>query len=295
MKRVWSLVALTGFLVLGTSAPAHAGSILYFWDFNIAYDSLLGPTGQHERMSEALNDVQVTSQHTVTFANTLTEFNNGVDSGNYDLFILFLQQTPADSSDAAVYTTAFNKVATAVANGKRAIVDDWGGGDVTPIDGFTPFTNTHLENGFGTDYTGKIGGVAAQNVPPFVPADPTDSFTVQRPSLLFNMGPDPVVVSLYDPGWLVPFSGLTVPVGSTCAAYFSSAGQDCAIVFGNNDRTIVNGFMNDTFRVNEQGKQLYINEINTLLPTPVPEPTSLVLIGTGLAAAAARLRRRSKQ
>ncbi|MCC7010020.1 MAG: PEP-CTERM sorting domain-containing protein [Acidobacteria bacterium] len=274
MKRGLSLMALVGLLVVGSSTPAAASSILYFWDFHIAYDNSLPYEQQHERMTEALGDSQVTSLHTVKFAETLEEFTNTV--GNYDLGILFLQQTGKFDSPtaAAEYDAAFAALATAVANGKRAIVDDWGGDN-----GVAPpalFSNTHLENGLGTDYTGYTAE--------------TESFTVFAPSLLFNLNAS---VDLFDPGWTVPIYGLTVPQGSTCGARFSN--NDCAIVFGNDGRTIVNGFLNDTFVSETQGKQLYINEINTLLATPVPEPASMLLVGSGLAAAAARLRRRRQR
>ncbi len=102
-------------------------------------------------------------------------------------------------------------------------------------------------------------------------------------------------VSLYNPGWFTYSVGLT----GTSAATFDGGGS--AIVIGNGGRTILNGFLSDTFVTGAQGVQLYTNEIKYVLDDhvpggpDVPEPGTLAMLaGMGLTGVGFVLSRRRK-
>lgn len=236
MKKLLVIVGIV-FSVGLSSRTAEASSILYFNDVN------LGP----DAMASAL----AASGHNVTTVSNLAAFTSGIAGGTYQLGILFQQSAAGTDTD---FDDAFGALATFVANGGRAIVDDWGGRKEAPF-----FTSPHLAP-FSAAYTGTA------NAP---------QFTVSAPSLTAGLT-NPV--TLFNPGWDIWSYGLSPINGGVCGALFSP--NECAIVLGN--RTIVNGFLSDSFSSFSQGQQLYLNEIGSLVGTAVPEPGSMVLFGTGL-------------
>lgn len=160
------------------------------------------------------------------------------------------------NSSGADYDAAFTALNTFVAGGGAAIATDW-----TRTDAHT--------TGLGAMFTGNTNETTV---------------TVTDPALAVGIS-NPV--DLFNPGWSVFSTGLS---GTTAATFASAEG---AIVVGNGGRSIVNGFLSDTFVDGPEGVQLYTNEIVSVLATPVvPEPGSLAMLaGGGLAFGVFALRR----
>lgn len=102
----------------------------------------------------------------------------------------------------------------------------------------------------------------------------------------------PVPMTLLNPThWGIFSTDMAGNAGSVVAATFENGAA--AIVVGNDGRTIVNGFLNDT----AWSEELYANELASFaaLPSsPTPEPTSWAMMvgGFGLVGGALRSRRK---
>ncbi|MCC6727803.1 MAG: PEP-CTERM sorting domain-containing protein [Chthonomonadales bacterium] len=160
------------------------------------------------------------------------------------------------NSSGLSYDAAFTALNAFVAGGGAAIATDW------------TLNNTHT-TGLGATYTLNTNETTV---------------TVTDPALATGIS-NPV--DLFNPGWGIFSTGLS---GTTAATFASAEG---AIVVGNGGRSIVNGFLSDTFLDGPEGVQLYTNEIVSVLATPVvPEPGSLAMLaGGGLAFGVFALRR----
>ena len=196
-----------------------------------------------DAMAHAL--VNVSASHAVTTAPTLRDFSREIASGAYDLGIFFQQNSAGRN-----YNTAIAALGTFVVGGGKAIYADW---------------SRNATNGanFDVGYTGDVNFT---------------SLTVVDPALLAGLT-NPVGLSAppTNPTWGFISFGLT---GAAAATF---EGGQAAIVFGNEGRSITNGFLSDTFVVRAEGVRLYENEIGLLLGTPpVPLPAALPLFASAL-------------
>jgi hypothetical protein len=195
-----------------------------------------------DRMLDALTDLQSRGVDTFTQVTSSSAFITQLATGNYDLAVFMIQGNPAPAD-------AFNALAAYHAAGGRAIVADW----YAPDDIFL--------GQFGATHAGPTDRLQYSVLPPL-------------DSGLTNP------VGVINPGWNIFTYDLALTPGSTVAGNFTGGGP--AIAIGPDGRTIVNGFLDDTFADGIQGRQLYENEINVLTSSSVPEPGTLTLFALGV-------------
>lgn len=187
------------------------------------------------------------SSDTVTVATSPANFATLIATDTYQLGIFSAQESYGSN-----YSSALAALDTFVNGGGLAIVDSWfttDASDVSPFGG--DYTGTTNE---GTvTLTAFNGGV-------------TNPVSITNPTTPYSVFSDDMTLD-----------GTT---GFSIAATFEDG--SAAIVVGNNGRSIVNGFLNDT--AGAAGEQIYENEINSLLSgqTATPEPSSLTLLGSGI-------------
>jgi hypothetical protein len=147
------------------------------------------------------------------------------------------------NSSGSGYDAAFSALSTHIGAGGAAIADDW------------TRSNAHAL-AFGASFPAGVNQT---------------QFTVTDPALAVGIA-NPV--NLANPGWGVFSTNMS---GSAGAVFPTLA---AAIVVGNGGRTLFNGFLSDTFVDGAEGRQLYINEINSTLAA-APEPATMLLLGLG--------------
>jgi len=187
------LSVLTPALVL--VSPLRGANVLYF------RDAPIGP----DRAAEAFGALG----HIVTFATDAGDFQTQLESGAYELGVIFVQSRPA-----AEYASAIAALSAFVENGGRALYADWS-------------RNAALAAGFGASFTGS-----------------GDERSVTSVNLYPARTVVPDSIKLRNTGWFRATSGLDPLGGSTVAATFSSGAA--AIVRGPSGRSLVFGFLGDT-------------------------------------------------
>ena len=186
-----------------------------------------------DQMQAALQGLP--AQYSVTIATDEDDFATKIASGNYQVGILFIQSAGAQTHASAAALDTF------VAGGGKAIYADWSQDDTYAA-------------AFDAGFTSNVND---------------SSVTVTEPRFLPNLPSNPF--ALTNPGWGVFSTGLTPLAGGSTAATFSNA--EAAIVIGNSDRTIMNGFLNDTV----PSSDLFRNEILFLTTSGcAPAPDGMV-------------------
>jgi len=198
--------------------------------------------------TDAMSAALAASGHSVTTASSESQFVTQVGAGGWDLVVFMNQNTTNASAQTAITSW--------VTAGGAAIFADW-----------TRTATTAAA--FDAVYTGGVNQT---------------SMTVTSPALAAGMTTNPI--TLANPGWGVfTMSMDDVPLGGLSAAIFADSRD--AIVVGNGGRTIVNGFLNDTFGSTgatfQSGVTLYSNELSLVLgAAQVPEPGTLILTTVAL-------------
>jgi hypothetical protein len=202
--------------------------------------------------TDAMAAALSSSGHAVTTSTSEADFVSDVSAGGWDLVIFMNQNTSNAGAHAAITSW--------VGSGGAAIFADW-------------TRNAATGAAFDATYPGGTNQT---------------SLLVTSPALAAGIATNPI--TLTNPGWGVFSMSMDEGLGGASAGVFGS-GAD-AIVIGNDGRTIINGFLNDTFGPGGtarfgDGVQLYLNEIGLILQ--VPEPNILALLGIAfLGFAAAR-------
>ncbi len=219
------------------------------------YDSKIGT----DSMAMALSQWATAHPGTNIYStNSDSTFATQLGTGKYSLAVFFVQDYYPSSLSAGV-----SALQAYVAAGGKAIVDD-----------FATAVGSSFLTPFGAQFSG--------------PTNKTQ-FTVTNPPLT------PGTYNLTNPGWITNSTDLT-PTTGVGAAYFTPGDPTtAAIVIGNGGRTILNGFLNDSFSDPNQGASLYTTELNNLESGSAPEPGSLTLLGIGAAGMGACAWRRRKR
>ena len=164
-------------------------------------DAPIGP----DRVAEALGVLG----HDVTLASDASDFQTQLESGAYDLGVIFVQTRPA-----VEYASAIAALSAFVENGGRALYADWS-------------RNAALAAGFGAGFTGSDGGRI-----------------VHRSSVRPGDTLLPNSIKLRNTGWFHATNGLTALTGSTVWRHLRE--RLTAIVRGPSGRSLVFGFLGDT-------------------------------------------------
>ncbi len=186
-------------------------------------------TASTDSMAIALS--QYTASHpgvSVYTTNSDSTFATQLATGKYNLAIFFDQNFfPSSLSNGVSALQAW------VAGGGKAIVDDFattqGNGFVSP---------------FGANFSGPVN---------------KNQFTVTNPNLstglytISNTG-----------GWLTYTTDLTATTGVAAGYFTPNDPTTGAIIVGNGGKTILNGFLNDSFTDPNQGAALFTAELNAV-------------------------------
>lgn len=107
-------------------------------------------------------------------------------------------------------------------------------------------------------------------------------------SMYFAGASDPMTLS--NPGWGIYSLGLSALAGGTGVGMFENG--DAASVVGNSGRTIMNGWLNDTYDGGSMADHVLVAEQQLQQVMAVPEPGTMLALGLGLAAAARKRRKK---
>jgi hypothetical protein len=197
--------------------------------------------GEKDSMGIALDSLS--GVYSVTTVSNSEEFAEAIISGKFQLGIFMVQGKPASE-----YADAIKTLGAFVSGGGLAIYTDWS-------------MSKEYASLFGVEWTGN------SNMTQVTVGAPLD-YDLKNPIMDLQATKDREFWSM----------GLSALKGSTVVADFDK--ENGAIVIGMLGQTIVNGFLTDAMMDRDQGVQLFQNEINQLLPTPLPG--TAVLVGSGL-------------
>ncbi len=211
-------------------------------------DGALNPSGNI--LPQVLSGLGITPTNAADEADFVTKVNQG----GWDLVILSPQLSARPDAETALINW--------VGGGGKAIAGDVSG-------------NAALAGAFGAQYTGQESVTLGSNGSTFWSG-------VSSPITLANPGFD----SFGNPGGYASYSAdMTVRAGGTAAGTFTETG-DASIVIGNNGRTVLNGFLDDTYDDQSKARRLALenNEVQYVLGGvfAVPESGTAFLMTAGI-------------
>lgn len=198
--------------------------------------------------NDGVVDALTANGFTTTVATSASDFVTQLQSGGFDLAVLFTQ-----GESATYYSISTTAISNFIASGKKMIFTTW----------------TNDDAAYATLFDASFSG--STNLTTVTVTDPTIASGITNPIILSN------------PGWFIGFSiGLQAINGAEVLGTFENG--NAAIVRGNGGNTIMLGYLSDAPAL-AQRQAIFSNVSGALGANPVPVPYSLIIVAFVLIAA----------
>jgi len=191
--------------------------------------------------------------YNVTVASGASDFDTKMQSGNYDLVVLFVQNMLA-----ADYGLSLTAISNYIANGKKMIFATWA---VNIYSGLN-------DNAYAALFDAYFSG--STNLTTVTVTDPTMASGITNPFTLTGLG------------WGIFSVGLHAMNGATVLGTFENG--DAAIVLGHRGNTVMLGYLSDATPVGER-QAIFSNVSNAAVTHPVPVPYFWIILAFAFIAA----------
>ena len=182
----------------------------------------------------------------VTIAANSSDFETKIQSGNYDLVVLFVQNLLA-----ADYGLSLTAISNYIANGKKMIFATWA------VNSYSGRNDSAYAALFDAHFSGST------NLTTVTVTDPTIASGITNPFTLINSG------------WGTFSVGLHAINGATVLGTFENG--DAAIVLGHGGNTVMLGYLSDGSPALER-QTIFSNVSNAAMIRPVPVPYFWVIL-----------------